>query len=211
MISKNNLTRVLDLLDKNYLLDNKCFLNYEHDYELLVAAILSARCRDDRVNLVTRDLFLKYKSLSDFANASQEILEQDIKSIGFYKNKAKHIILSARKLLFEFDSRMPSDINKLILLDGVGRKTANVIRAHVFNISCIIVDTHVMRLSKRLDLTQEINPNKIELDLIKIIPRDHWLRLNTQLITHGRLICKAIKPKCESCFLNKLCSFYLIN
>jgi endonuclease III len=199
-----NIKIILDLLDENYPL-TKCYLNYQTDWQLLIATILSAQCTDDRVNMVTKDLFRKYKTLKDFASASQNELEQDIKSTGFYKNKARNIILAANKLLNDYDSKMPSDINELIKFPGVGRKTANVIRSHIFNIPSIVVDTHVKRISKKLGFTENNDPEKIEYDLMKIIPQNHWISINLQLIAHGRKICKARKPDCTNCFLNKYC------
>lgn len=198
------ITKILFLLDKNYG-GLKCYLNYDSDWQLLIATILSAQCTDDRVNIVTKSLFNKYKTLDDFCDASQKILEQDIKSTGFYRNKARNIILMANKLKNEFSYKMPSEIEKLISLPGVGRKTANVIRSHIFNIPSIVVDTHVKRISKKLGWTENTDPNKIEFDLMKIIPKKNWININLQLIAHGRKICKARKPECEICFLNKFC------
>ena len=203
-MQKKTIKLILKLLDENYPL-NECYLNYQTDWQLLIATILSAQCTDDRVNMVTKNLFSKYKTLNDFASAIQSDLEQDIKSTGFYKNKARNIILSANKLLNDYNSKMPSDINELVKLPGVGRKTANVIRSHIFNIPSIVVDTHVKRISKKLGLTENNDPEKVEYDLMKIIPKNHWIRLNLQLIAHGRKICKARKPDCINCFLNKYC------
>ena len=202
--NKEFLSEILSLLDENYG-ELKCYLNYETDWQLLFATILSAQCTDDRVNLVTKNLFKKYKSLDDFSQADKNILEQDIKSTGFYKNKAKNIILSANKLINDFDYVMPSDMKNLLKLPVVVRNTANVIRAHIFKIPSIIVDTHVKRISYKLNWTNNTNPDKIEYDLMKIIPEDHWIKINLQLIAHGRKTCKARNPKCETCFLNKYC------
>ena len=201
---KKDVNKILDLLDKNYG-DLKCYLDYESDWQLLIATILSAQCTDARVNIVTKSLFKKYKTLDDFCNAEQKILEQDIKSTGFYKNKAKNIILMAKKLKTDFDYKMPSEIKELTSLAGVGRKTANVIRSHIFKIPSIVVDTHVKRISQKIGWTKNNDADKIEFDLMKIIPEENWIRINLQLIAHGRKICKARKPKCEICFLNKLC------
>lgn len=198
------ITKILFLLDRNYG-ELKCYLNYNSDWQLLIATILSAQCTDDRVNIVTKSLFNKYKTLDDFCDASQKILEQDIKSTGFYRNKARNIILMANKLKNEFNYKMPSEIEKLISLPGVGRKTANVIRSHIFNIPSIVVDTHVKRISKKLGWTENTDPNKIEFDLMRIIPKKNWININLQLIAHGRKICKARNPECEICFLNRFC------
>lgn len=195
---------ILSLLDENYP-NLKCYLNYNYDWQLLIATILSAQCTDDRVNIVTKDLFAKYKKLEDFANVKNETLEYDIKSTGFYKNKAKNIILASKKLIIDYNFKLPADIEQLIKLPGVGRKTANVIRSHIFNIPSIVVDTHVKRISKKLGLTNNDDPDKVEFDLMKIIPEQHWIRLNLQLIAHGRKICKARKPDCTNCFLNEYC------
>lgn len=204
---KNKVKKILQLLDEHYPENTKCYLNYDTPWQLLIATILSAQCTDDRVNLVTKDLFKKYTSLSDFANADIKELEQDIHSIGFYRNKAKNIILSARQLLEKYNGQLPADIEKLTQLPGVGRKTANVILGNIFNIPSIVVDTHVKRVSNRLGLTTNTDPVKIEFDLMKILPKSHWIRYNTQIIAHGRKICTARNPKCQACFIQPYCSY----
>ncbi|MDR1150134.1 MAG: endonuclease III [Clostridiales bacterium] len=198
---------ILSLLDKNYL-DLKCSLNYKEPYELLFSAILSAQCTDIRVNLITKNLFEKYKNINDFANVESNDLEKDIKSAGFYRNKAKNIILCAKKLI-ELNNKIPDNILELKKFPGVGRKTANVIRSHVFKIPCIVVDTHVKRISNRLKLTQKKDPEKIEFELMNILPENNWLRFNMQIINHGRKICSARKPDCKNCFLNKICKTFI--
>ena len=208
-IEENKVKNVLRLLDENYPTENKCYLNYDNEWQLLIATILSAQCTDDRVNIVTKDLFKKYKSLEDFANANFSELEQDIKSTGFFRNKAKNIILACQMLLDKYNSVMPSDINELIKIPGVGRKTGNVVRSHIFNLPSIVVDTHVKRISKKLGFTESDDPVKIEFELMKIFPQEHWIRYNTQIIAHGRKICKARKPECEICCLSKYCDEYL--
>ncbi|MBQ9438708.1 MAG: endonuclease III [Lachnospiraceae bacterium] len=205
------LKETLDLLDTHYGPDVECSLDYQSPFELLIATILSAQCTDARVNIVTKDLFRKYTSVESFANAKQEELEKDIHSIGFYKNKAKNIIACCRKLLLEFGGDVPRTIEELTSLPGVGRKTANVIRSHVYGDAAIVVDTHVGRISRRLGMTAEEDPEKVEKDLMKKLPKDHWSRLNTQLITHGREICMARGPKCGECFLPKVCKYYKEN
>lgn len=202
---------VLELLDKYYPTEDKCYLNHENAWQLLIATILSAQCTDDRVNIVTKDLFKKYKSIKDFAEADVEELEKDIKSTGFYHNKAKNIIASCRMLLEQYDSKMPSDINELTKLAGVGRKTANVVRSHIFNLPSVVVDTHVKRISNKLGFTQNSDPVKIEFELMKLLPKEHWIRYNTQIIAHGRKICKARKPECDKCFLTEFCDEYIKN
>ncbi|MFV0313786.1 MAG: endonuclease III [Anaerotignum sp.] len=183
----------------------KCYLDHETAWQLLVATILSAQCTDDRVNIVTKGLFQKYQSVKDFAEVSIEELEKDIHSTGFYHNKAKNIIACCQKLLIEYDGEVPSEIEKLTELAGVGRKTANVVRGNWYGIESIVVDTHVKRLSNLLGLTKNEDPVKIEYDLMKIIPKEKWIELNTQLIAHGRKICVARRPKCNECFLLDYC------
>ena len=196
---------ILDRLDKEYGTEYVCYLNHENAWQLLIAVILSAQCTDARVNIVTKDLFQKYDSLEKFANANLEELEQDIKSTGFYHNKAKNIIACAKRLVYEFHGEVPSTIEELTSLAGVGRKTANVIRGNIYNEPSIVVDTHVKRISRRLGFTKETDPEKIEYELMKVLPKDHWILYNIQIITFGRNICFARSPKCEECFLQNLC------
>lgn len=207
---KERISKILELLDQEYTTDIRCFLNHENPWQLLIATILSAQCTDDRVNIVTKDLFEKYKSLEDFASAKQSELEKDIHSTGFYRNKAKNIIACTKKLITDFDGEVPSDIESLTSLAGVGRKTANVIRGNIFDEPSIVVDTHVKRISKRLGLTKEVDPEKIEKDLMLVLPRENWIRYNIQIITLGRSICTARSPKCEDCFLRNLCKSSLL-
>jgi len=183
----------------------RCYLTHSDAWELLVATILSAQCTDARVNIITKDLFAKYRTIEDFANADLAELEQDIKQAGFYHNKAKNIIGSARMILSDYDGEVPSDIEDLTRLPGVGRKTANVIRGNIYGIDSIVVDTHVKRVSGRLQLTKEEDPEKIEYDLMKVIPREYWILINIWFITFGRTICKAQSPKCQECPLVKYC------
>ncbi len=196
---------ILRRMDAYYSVEYRCSLDYRNPWELLVATILSAQCTDARVNVVTKDLFVKYPDVSSMANASLVELEQDIHSTGFYHNKAKNLIGCARALLERFDGKVPSRLEDLVSLPGVGRKTANVIRGNIFHEPSIVVDTHVKRISRKLGLTKEEDPEKIELDLMKKLPKDHWILWNIQVITHGREICTAISPHCENCFLNDLC------
>lgn len=198
--------KIVELLDKHYTTEYKCYLNHENPWQLLIATILSAQCTDERVNQITKYLFQKYKSLEDFANAKQEELEKDIHSAGFYKNKAKNIIACTKRLVTEFHGEVPSSIEDLTSLAGVGRKTANVIRGNIFNEPSVVVDTHVKRISRKLGFTKEEDPEKIEYDLMKILPKDHWILYNIQIITHGRGICTARSPKCEDCFLKEYCN-----
>ncbi len=211
MSESKRLKRILSLLDEYYPKDIKCYLDHENPWQLLIATILSAQCTDDRVNIVTKDLFRKYTSIKDFAEVEQGELEQDIHSTGFYRNKAKNIIGCCRALLADHGGEVPQDIDELVKLPGVGRKTANVIRGNIYNIPSIVVDTHVKRISKKLGLTAYDDPVKIEFDLIKILPKEHWIRYNTQVIAHGRAICTARSPKCERCFMLPYCKTGLMD
>lgn len=205
---KDRVEGVMRVLDEVYAKEDKCYLNYNTPWQLLIATILSAQCTDDRVNIVTKDLFNKYKSIEDFAGADLKELERDIHSTGFYHNKAKNIILAMRKLLEDFDGEMPSSVEELTSLAGVGRKTANVVRTHIFGLPSIVVDTHVKRISNKLGLAKSTDPVKIEFELMKVLPKEHWGRYNTQIIAHGRTICKARKTDCEICPLSEYCKSY---
>jgi endonuclease III len=204
---RERMERILQALNREYGTDYHCFLHYETPWQLLIATILSAQCTDDRVNIVTKDLFKKYKSLKDFAEADQEELEKDIHSTGFYRNKAKNIIACARQLVADYQSEVPNDIDILTNLAGVGRKTANVIRGNIYGEPSIVVDTHVKRISNRLGFTKEEDPVKIEFDLMKLLPKDQWILYNIQIITLGRSICTARSPKCSECFLREECKY----
>jgi endonuclease-3 len=205
---KKRTGEILALLDEAYTREYKCYLNHETPWQLLIATILSAQCTDARVNIVTKDLFQKYDSIEKFANADRSELEQDIKSTGFYHTKAKNIILCCGKLLDKYNGEVPRTIEELTELAGVGRKTANVIRGNIYHEPSIVVDTHVKRISRRLGFTKEEDPEKIEYDLMKVLPKEHWILYNIQIITFGRNICFARSPKCEECFLQKYCKEY---
>ncbi len=196
---------ILERLNNEYGLIPEPTLDYEKPYELLVATMLSAQCTDERVNMVTKTLFKKYTSVTAFASADLKELEKDIHSVGFYHAKATHIIEAFTRLHEVFNDEVPSDIEDLTSLSGVGRKTANVIRTHVFHIPSVVVDTHVKRISRRLGFTKEEDPVKIEFDLMKKLPKEQWSAINLQLITLGRTICTARSPKCAECFLADLC------
>lgn len=202
---KTDINRLVTLLNETYGTEHKCYLHHETPFQLLIATMLSAQCTDARVNIVTTDLFKKYPSVEDFANADIRELEKDIYSTGFYKNKAKNIIACSRKLLELYDGEVPSDIEKLTALDGVGRKTANVIRGNIFNEPSIVVDTHVKRISNKLGLTKSDDPVVIEKELMKILPKEQWILYNIQIIQHGRTICTARSPKCGECPLAEVC------
>lgn len=197
---------ILDLLDQRYGTEYRCYLNHENAWQLLIATILSAQCTDARVNTVTGELFRKYPGVEAFAAADLEELEKDIYSTGFYHNKAKNIIACCQKLLSEYGGEVPSDIDALTSLAGVGRKTANVVRGNWYGIPSVVVDTHVKRVSNLLGLTKNEDPVKIEFDLMKIVPKEKWIDINTQMIAHGRKICIARRPKCEECFLFPYCT-----
>ena len=205
---RERIQTVLDLLDEHYTTEYKCYLNHENAEQLLIATMLSAQCTDARVNIVTKDLFQKYKSMEDFANADLKELEQDIHSLGFYHSKAKNIISCAQDVVNKFGGKVPRELDELTSLAGVGRKTANVIRGNIFNEPSIVVDTHVKRISNKLGFTKEDDPEKIEFDLMDVLPKDHWILYNIQIITHGRGLCTARSPKCESCFLSEHCKDY---
>jgi endonuclease-3 len=191
--------------------DAHCSLNYSNPLELLVATILSAQCTDERVNIVTADLFRKYRKAEDFINVEQTELEQDIRSTGFYRNKAKAIQGTCRIIVEQHGGRVPSTLDELLELPGVARKTANVVLGNAFGISSgVVVDTHVSRLSQRLGLTVHEQPEKIERDLIELVPQKDWVDFSHLLIYHGRAVCKARKPECASCTLEDLCPSSLL-
>ena len=202
---KKRTKEILAILDEQYGREYVCYLNYETPWQLLIATMLSAQCTDARVNLVTADLFQKYDTLEKFASADLKELEQDIKPTGFYHNKAKNIIACTKDLLYKFGGEVPRSLEDLTSLAGVGRKTANVIRGNIYHDPSVVVDTHVKRISRRLALTKNEDPEKIEMDLMKELPKDHWILYNIQIITFGRSICTARSPKCEQCFLQKYC------
>jgi len=202
---KERLAIIIKQLEQDYP-EAKTSLDYSSPLEILVATILSAQCTDKRVNIVTQSLFKKYRIAEDYANADLAELEQDIRSTGFYRNKAKNIKKAAWMLVENYDSQVPQTMEELIKLPGVARKTANIVLSNAYgNIVGIAVDTHVKRLSKRLELTQNTNPEKIELDLMQIVPKEYWKRITNLLIYHGRKVCTARKPKCSLCSLNNIC------
>ena len=205
---KKNTAKILEALDARYGTDDRCSLDHENAWQLLIATMLSAQCTDARVNLVTPALFAKYPNVQAFADADLKELEQDIHSTGFYHNKARNIIACCRALVERFDGEVPSSLEDLTSLAGVGRKTANVIRGNIFHEPSIVVDTHVKRIAKNLGLTKNDDPVKVEFDLMKEVPKDHWILINMHLITFGREICKAPTHKCEECFLQELCPDY---
>lgn len=203
--AKRHAARVARILAKTYPAA-KCALDYHSPLELLVATILSAQCTDVRVNIVTKGLFRKYRSAADYANADPRQFESEIKSTGFFRSKTKSIQAACRTLVEEHDGEVPKDIDLLVKLPGVGRKTANVVLGTAFGIaSGVVVDTHVRRVAKRLGLTKHKEPEKIERDLMAVLPRTEWVDFSHRVIHHGRRICAARKPKCDICTLNKVC------
>jgi endonuclease-3 len=197
--------KILAGLDRMYP-NAACALHHSNAWELLVATILSAQCTDKRVNAVTPGLFRKYPTVKDFANANLAELAQDIRSTGFFNNKSKSVIGAARKILSDFGGEVPRNIDDLLTVPGAARKTANVVLGTAFGIaSGVVVDTHVTRITRRLDLTKHTDPKKIEQDLMKIIPKEKWILFSHQIILHGRALCIARKPKCAECALDPLC------
>jgi endonuclease III len=183
-----------------------CELNYSNAFQLLIATILSAQCTDVRVNQVTRELFKKYTKPEDFAYASPAELEKEIRPTGFFRNKTKSIMGASKGLIEKFGGEVPRTMEEILTLPGVARKTGNVVLGTAYGIaSGVVVDTHVIRLSQRLDLTRNDDPKKIEQDLMKVIPENKWIKFSHQLIWHGRRVCAARKPKCAECNLESLC------
>ena len=197
--------QILDGLDRLYP-DVTCALHHRNAWELLVATILSAQCTDKRVNEVTPGLFEKYPTIEDFAHVNVDELAQDIRSTGFFNNKAKSIVGAAKKVLSDFGGKVPQTIEELLTVPGAARKTSNVVLGTAFGIaSGVVVDTHVFRLSQRLDLSKATTPEKVEQDLMKAIPKERWILFSHQLIHHGRNLCVARKPRCAECPLDPIC------
>ncbi len=202
---KTRVKKILARLDKAYPAA-ECALTHENPLQLLVSTILSAQCTDERVNRVTRTLFQKYRTAKEFAAADPRALEQEIRPTGFFRNKTKSILGAAKLLVEKFRGEVPRTMEELLELPGVARKTANVVLGTAFGVaSGVVVDTHVDRLSHRLDLTKEKDPKKIEQDLMKLIPKEKWIAFSHQLIWHGRLVCQARRPRCPDCSLVDLC------
>jgi len=202
---KDRALKVIELLEKEHS-DAKIALHYASPLELLVATILSAQCTDERVNIVTKALFKKYAKAEDYANADLKELEQDIKSTGFYRNKAKNLKKCCQLLVEKYNSQVPKTMEELIELPGVARKTANIVLTNAFGVvEGVAVDTHVRRLAQRLGLSGNDDPAKIEKDLMRIVPKDKWMGITDLLIFHGRRVCTAKRPNCAACVLNKFC------
>ncbi len=202
---KKRTVEIIKRLKREYP-DAHCALNHTSPFELLIATILSAQCTDVRVNIVTADLFRKYRGPADFLNVTQSELEKDIHSTGFFRNKAKNIQSACQRIIDVFGGEVPRTMNELLTLGGVARKTANVVLGNAFGIAAgVVVDTHVSRLSQRLGLTKNKTPEKIEKDLQKLVPKKDWVMFPHWLITHGRNICIARRPRCSECVLSDIC------
>ena len=202
---KARVAEILRILDQLYPAAT-CALHHHNPWELLVATILSAQCTDKRVNEVTPGLFAKYPTPEDFAAVRPEVLAQDIRSTGFFNNKAKSIVGAAKKVVNEFGGKVPRTIEEMLTIPGAARKTANVVLGTAYGIaSGVVVDTHVQRISRRLDLTRNTDPVKIEQDLTRILPQERWILFSHQIILHGRAVCVARSPACNRCGLNELC------
>lgn len=205
---EKRLTEIFNRMEKEYGRDLTCYLNHDDGWQLLIATIMSAQCTDARVNEVTKTLFVKYPSVKAFAEAELTELENDIHSVGFYHNKAKNIIGCCQMLLSKYNGEVPSDIEELTKLPGIGRKTGNVIRGNIYNIPSVVVDTHVLRISNKLGLVNTDEPVKAEFSLMKKVDKEYWLYINHWFMAFGRTICKAPKPKCGECFLRDICPSY---
>lgn len=205
LTKKQRIEKVLSLLDEYYGTEKICYLNHESPWQLLIAVILSAQCTDARVNIVTGPLFDRYPDAAALADADIGDVEELIHSVGFYKNKARNIVLASRKIVQEFGGEVPDTLEELTSLAGVGRKTANVILGNIYDEPSIVVDTHVKRISNKLGFTKETDPEKAEYALMKVLPKEHWIMYNIQIITLGRQICTARSPKCGECFLRDYC------
>ena len=209
-ISSKKITQILETLNARYpVVETQ--LSHKSPFQLLIATILSAQCTDNQVNKVTANLFAKYPGANDIADAPIKDIKSIIYSTGFYNNKAKNIIACSKTLLKEFNGEVPSDIEKLVKLPGVGRKTANVVLSTIFNTPAIVVDTHVLRISYRLGLTKQKDPVKVEYDLMEKLPKELWSDFSLWMIYFGREICDAKKPNCNDCPLSNVCNFYLSN
>jgi endonuclease-3 len=207
MTKRKKVEEIIKIFDKLYP-DAECTLEYRDPLQLLISTQLAAQCTDARVNIVTRELFQKYRNAEDFANADLHELEQAIKSTGFYRNKARNIKNCCRDIVEKFGGNIPDNLEDMLTLPGVGRKTANLVLGDIFGIPGIVVDTHAKRLSQRIGLTGNEDPKKIEFDLMKVVPKNEWGRFCHQLVYHGRAVCNARKPKCAQCMISSFCDYY---
>ena len=202
--NEGRIKAMIKILEKAYP-DAKTALHYKNPLELLVATVLSAQCTDERVNKVTQDLFKKYRSAQDYARVDLSELENDVRPTGFYRNKAKAIKGFCTELQEKYDGQVPANLDDLVSLKGIGRKTANLVLGEAFGIPGIVADTHVLRLSQRIGLTKEKDPVKVEFELMEIVPKNKWTRFSNVLILHGRAVCTARKPRHEDCQIVDLC------
>lgn len=207
MAKRKKVEEIIKIFDNLYP-DAACTLKYKDPLQLLISTQLSTQCTDARVNIVTRELFQKYRKAEDFANADIHELEQAIKSTGFYRNKARNIKKCCRDIVEKFGGNIPDNLEDMLTLPGVGRKTANLVLGDVFGIPGIVVDTHAKRLSRRIGLTENEDPKKIEFDLMKVVPKSEWGKFCHQLVYHGRAVCNARKPKCDQCMISSFCDYY---
>jgi endonuclease-3 len=205
---KKNIASMIDKL-KTMHGEPRCELHYSNAVELTVATVLSAQCTDERVNKVTKDLFKKYRSFKDYLVVSAEELEEDIRPTGFYRNKTKSIKNIAREVIERFHGKVPDDIDTFATVKGIGRKSANMIVGLAYGKPAIVVDTHMIRVSRRIGLTKNTDPKKIEIDLRRIVPQSMWTDFSLLMVLHGRYLCKAKKPGCERCLLREQCDYYL--
>lgn len=210
MNKKEKVIQIIDVFNKLYPVA-ECSLEYDSPLQLLLSTQLSAQCTDARVNIVAKNLYVKYNSVDDFANADIKELEEVIRSTGFYRNKSKNIIECCKILDKKYNGKIPDNMEELLELPGVGRKTANLFLYEIYGIQGIIVDTHCKRLSNRLGLTKNEDPEKIEYDLQKIVPKKSWSDFCHKLVFHGREVCKARKPECENCDIRQFCTYYSKN
>lgn len=206
MTKKERASAIIDILDRLYP-GAGCSLDYSDPLQLMISTQLAAQCTDARVNMVTPALFSKYRNVYDFAAADPMELERDIRSTGFYHNKARNIISACKMVISDFGGEVPSNMQDLLKLPGVGRKTANLVLGDCFGIPGVVIDTHAKRLSNRIGLTENEDPEKIEHDLMKVLPRENWSRFCHQLVYHGRAVCNARKPACESCDISQYCKY----
>ena len=206
MNKKEKVLQIINIFDELYP-EAVCSLEYNNPLQLLISTQLAAQCTDARVNIVAKDLYLKYKTAEDFARADIKELEEDVKSTGFYRNKAKNIIACCKILVEKYNGDIPDNMEELLELPGVGRKTANLVLYEVYGVQGIVVDTHAKRLSNRIGLTKNDNPEKIEYDLQKIVPKSRWADFCHQLVFHGRQVCKARKPECDNCEIRQFCNY----
>ncbi len=206
-MNKKKVESILDLFEAEYG-EAECTLDYVNPLHLMIATQLAAQCTDARVNMVTPALYARYNTAEDFMHADREVLEGMIRSTGFFRNKAKNIIACCTMLVKEFNNEIPQNMENLLKLPGVGRKTANLVLGDAFGIPGIVIDTHAGRLSRRLGFTKETDPAKVEKDLMKIIPEEKWIILGHWFVDHGRAVCNSRSPKCENCMLAPMCDYY---